>query len=815
MGILDGIRILDVAHPYGQYCGKLLADLGADVIKIEPPGGDPGRKLRPFKGDDPSTESSLFFAYYDSGKRSVVLDPASAEGRAAFDGLVRDAHGIIETPAHGNAGGLKLDFDRLRQLNPDILLASITGFVDAGPYRDYRSTNAVIFALSGVMKGVGPPEGPPEAAPGQVAFDLAAVDAATALVCGLLTGKAEHIRIAAHEVLSSEINPRPQNQFDDKRHPGAANPQLAPSGTYKCEDGGVVMFVNLPGHWAGLKELLGNPAHIAGPEWEDRSYRHQHADEISQIITASFASRRMAEIVEQGQRLHVPCGPVNTIATFAADPHAAERKYFVDAESPALGHFKMPGAPYKLSDAPWEGGKAAPLLGQDTDVILSEAKNPSSSDVAESAPPEGILRSTLRMTAGAKSRRPLTAGGSGDPARPLAGVRVVAFTTAFAGPTVGRYLGDLGAEVIKVESRRRWDNTRHASSAGVGGWMEPNNVPTAPGFGYFNRNQLGVSIDLSQNKGREVMLRLLGLTDVVIENFSRQVLSKWGYTYAGLKEVKPDIILLDMQGFGQTGPLRDYISFGSIIHSYSGLSTLWGTGGHGFFVDYVAAEHAAFAVASAVYHRRRTGRGMHIDMAQLETAGAVLGLQYLDYFVNGVVQRHRDGRLQNDAPSGCYPCHGDDAWCVIDVTSDDEWRRLREAIGDPSWAADARFESTSGRLAARAELDQHLADWTRPLRDQEVQSRLQAAGVPAAAVLSARQVFEDPQLLETGFYWNIDHAALGPWPYPRLTVHIDDAAEPKPRPAPLLGEHNDYVFGELLSMPAAEIRQLTEEGVLA
>jgi crotonobetainyl-CoA:carnitine CoA-transferase CaiB-like acyl-CoA transferase len=397
---------------------------------------------------------------------------------------------------------------------------------------------------------------------------------------------------------------------------------------------------------------------------------------------------------------------------------------------------------------------------------------------------------------------------------PLAGIRAVAFTTAFAGPTAARYLADLGAEVIKVESRRRWDNTRHASSAGVASVKEPNGAPTAPGFGYFNRNQLGVAIDLSQDRGRELMLKLLAKTDVVIENFSFQVLQKWGFTYDKLTAIKPDIIVLDMQGFGQSGPNRDYISFGSIIHSYCGLASLWGSA-HGFFVDYVAAQHAVLAVLGALVHRRRTGRGMHIDLAQLETSGAMLGVPYVDYFVNGVVQRKGDGRLANDAPAGCYRCKGEDAWCVIEVTGDDDWRRLRTAIGNPEWARDSRFETAAGRLAHRAELDEGLAAWTKHHADREVQQKLQAAGVPAAAVMAGREVFTDPHLKATQFYWSTDHVALGKWQYPRLPIHLSAAPEPPPRPAPMLGEHNGYVFGELLGLSAPEIEALTEQGVLS
>jgi crotonobetainyl-CoA:carnitine CoA-transferase CaiB-like acyl-CoA transferase len=766
---LAGVRVIELVHPYGQYCGKGLADLGADVLKIEPAQGDPARQMGPFHEGQ-----SLYFAYYNTNKRSLALDLGSEAGRDELRRLITGAHGLICTPQHLTVPGVDLSYEALKALNPNLVVAAITGFAAGGPYSAFRSTPLVAFALSGIMKNIGPPEGPPEPAPGQVAFDLTALDAANGLVCALLSGKGQQVEVAAHEVLASEINPRAPEQFDDTRHPRSANPQLAPSGAFRCKDGQVTFFINLPNHWLGMKELLGNPPEVAGTEWDDRTFRSQHAEFLADLVERCLADRTQADVTREGQKLRVPCGPINTLDTFAHDPHVESRAFFVEADG-----LTMPGAPYKLSEGGWA-------------IRAGASREPGH---------EATWASQSRELS--HEQRP----------QPLAGLRAVAFTTAFAGPTVGRYLADLGAEVIKVESRRRWDNTRHASSAGVASVNEPNGAPTAPGFGYFNRNQLGVAIDLSQNKGLELMLRLVAKTDVIIENFSFQVLQKWGFTYDKLTAVKPDIIMLDMQGFGQSGPFRDFLSFGSVIHSYSGLASLWGSA-HGFFVDYIAAQHAVLSVLSALTHRRNTGHGVHIDLAQLETAGAMLGVPYMDYFANGYVQGYQDKRMVRDAPSGSFPCRGKDAWCVIDITGDGDWRRLREAIGSPSWAQDTRFDTADGRLANRAALNESLTAWTRQHGDREVQTILQAAGVPAAAVVASREVFTDPQLEATGFYQTIDHVALGPWKYPRLPIHLSAFPDAPARPAPVLGEHNGYVFGELLGLSTAEMDSLTAEGVL-
>lgn len=778
--------MIDAAEPRGQYCGKLLADLGADVIKLEPPEGDAGRHKPPFKNGG---QASLFWAYYNANKRGVLLPRDDAEQRQR---LVRWADVLIITD-DGD------DFEQLADVNPRLIVATVSRF-GAGPYRDYPGTSRSVFAMSGVMKTIGPPQGPPVAAPGQLPFDLTSVDAASGILAALLmrltTGRGQHVEVAALDVMAAQVNPRPREQYVDARYERVYNPTLAPGGTFECLDGGVELTIVLLGHWQGLRELIGNPPEIAGPEWNDRGYREAHADYLGRIVAANFATRRQAEVVEQAQLLRVPCGPVNTTASFAADRQVQARGFFVAAASPELGPHKVAGAPFKLSNQAWQLRRPAPRLGEHTREVLDEI---SLSEGQGAMPGRGGDR--------LPSQRERTA------AAPLAGVRVLSFTTAFAGPTAARYLADLGAEVIKVESRRRWDNTRHSSSAGVASQTEPGGAPTAPGFGYFNRNTLGVAVDLSLDQGQELVRKLVGLCDVVLENFSFRVMRKWGFGYDELKAIKPDIILLDMQGMGASGPLKDYLSFGPTLHSYSGLTSLWGYS-HSSFIDYVAAQHAVFAVLAAILHRRQTGQGTHIDMAQLEAAAATLGVPYLDYFVNGTVERYGDQRLEQDAPAGCYPCLGDDVWCVVEVAGDQQWQRLRQAMGDPAWAADPGLDEASGRCSRRAEIDERLSAWTRGFSAPDLQRLLLEAGVSAGAVRPAWDVFEDPHLLARGSYWDIQHPVLGSWRYPALTIRLSGAPDAPRRPAPMLGEHNTYVFGKLLGLSDGELEALTKASVL-
>jgi crotonobetainyl-CoA:carnitine CoA-transferase CaiB-like acyl-CoA transferase len=386
---------------------------------------------------------------------------------------------------------------------------------------------------------------------------------------------------------------------------------------------------------------------------------------------------------------------------------------------------------------------------------------------------------------------------------------VLAFSTAYAGPTATRYLADLGAEVIKVEARKRPDNTR-----GFGGpYREPRGVSVMPSFVHFNRNKRGIEIDLTQERGRELIRRLVAVTDVVLENFSLRVLKGWGLDYDGLRANRPDIILLDMQGMGQTGPLRDYVTYGNLLQSYSGLTRVWGYT-HSSWVDYVAAEHAAFAVVAALLYRARTGQGVHIDLGQVETAAALLGLAFLDHEVTGRRPEAFYRAIGRGAPAGCYRCAGDDAWCAIDVTSDAEWAALVAAFDRPGWATDPAYATRVGREAHAAALDAQLAAWTAERSPQEVERRLQAAGVPAAAVRGPDEMPSDPHLAARGSYATVDQPDMYAAPYTQPPIRYSATPIGIQRAAPSLGQDNTYVFGELLGVSADEIAQLTVDGVL-
>jgi crotonobetainyl-CoA:carnitine CoA-transferase CaiB-like acyl-CoA transferase len=816
--VLAGLRVLDLLDADGQYCAKLFADLGADVIKVEPSQGDPARQRRPHKDDRVHPDGSLYFAYRNTNKRSLAVSLESAEGQAIVRDLACWADVLLDSPESSPLPRLGLTLERLRELNPGLIVTRLSGVGTRGPYADYRTTSSVVFALSGLMRLIGEPEGPPVAPPEPLAFDLAAVDAAAGALLAILarrrTGRGQDVQVAAVEVLAAQFNVE-RGEGGLSRRTANLHPELSPSGVYACRDGAVELTIVMPGQWQHLKELLGNPPELADAAWDKPEARRAGADALASTLTSLLRDWPRAELVERAQALQVPCLPVNSVADFCADRHAAARGFFVEAKHAYLGRHQMAGAPYQLSEAGWGLVGPAPRLGEHSRDILTRDLGYPGERVARLVGAGVVtVHPAAAHAGGVASNAPRAAevalsGGLDDHRPPLDGIRVLAFSTAFAGPTLSRYLADYGADVIKVESRRRPDNTRHSHPR-----LEPDGSNTSLLFSSFNRNKRDVSINMSDERGRALVRRLVQLSDVVVENFSRRVLPGWGLDLAGLRAIKPDIIVLNMQGTGQTGPYRDYVTYGPALQSYTGLTSLWGYS-HSSFVDYIAAQHGVVAVLAALLYRARTGRGLHIDLAQTEAAAAVLGTAYLDYAVNGRVERDLGNRSLDAAPHGCYRCEGEDAWCVIAVPDDRAWRGLRQAMGDPGWAAQPQLDTPDGRRAHAAEVDAALEAWTRTRAARDLERELQASGVPAAAVRSATEAWSDPHLRARDFYVRLEHPVLGPHELPGLPIELSETPGRITRAAPLLGQDNRAVLTGLLGLSDAEVDHLEAQGVLA
>jgi len=389
----------------------------------------------------------------------------------------------------------------------------------------------------------------------------------------------------------------------------------------------------------------------------------------------------------------------------------------------------------------------------------------------------------------------------------LHGVRVLDFTWVLAGPYATRVLADFGAEVIKVQSEKTSQGAEYNTSGYFNTW---------------NRNKLSITLDLNRPEGRELALKLVGMSDVVIENYTPRVMANWNLSYEHLKQVKPDIIMLSMSGMGQEGPWRDFAAFGPTIQALSGLTYLTSFTpdkpiGLGYsYADHVAGLLAALSILAALEYRDRTGDGQYIDISEYEAMCTLLGPAIMDYTVNHnyVMPQGNRPDYASAAPYGCYPCQGDDRWCVIAVFNEEEWHALCRVLGNPPWTKEERFSHLTQRVKHANELDELLGQWTAQHSPEEIMERLQNAGIAAGVVKNARDVAQDPQLAAKNFFAEVLHPVLGKTTFDTTPIRLNSTPGRFQRAAPLLGQDNRYVYRELLGVSEHELSSYIEDGII-
>jgi len=398
----------------------------------------------------------------------------------------------------------------------------------------------------------------------------------------------------------------------------------------------------------------------------------------------------------------------------------------------------------------------------------------------------------------------------------LEGVRVADFSWAWAGAHIGTLLALLGADVIKIESRGQYDGARMFSLTTGQYFSEPDHSPV---FNDINLNKMSVNLDLKQPKGVELANELVKISDIVTQNMRPGVMDRLGLGYEALKEVKPDIIVLSSSSQGATGPERSYIGYAPSFAALSGLAYITGypdgppvaLPGE---IDLMSATTSAFAVLAALNYRQRTGEGQHIDLSSSEATSVFLGEVLMDYAMNGRIPSRRGNQDEFMAPHNCYRCKGDDNWVSIAIANDQEWRAFCEATGSPDWVKDERFSDTYNRWQNQEELDRLVESWTVNFTHYEVMGILQSVGVAAIPSFNSEELFNDPHLRARHFWAEVDHPVIGKqtvvapqWKLSRTPAQVRCHG-------PLMGEHNQHVFGELLGIPLSEIKRLIEERVI-
>ena len=824
---LDGVRVLELAGAEGEYCGKLLADFGAEVIKVEPPGGSSSRGEPPFKDDRPGPDRSLPFLYFNANKKSITADLDTEAGRERVRRLARNADVVVESAAPGTLAGMGLGHEDLRAANPRLIYASVTAFGQTGPYSGYRWSELVAFAMGGLMYVSGKPSSPPVNAPGAQAFLVGSAHAALAILIALWHvrqgGAGQQIDVSMMDCLAAMENmvSRSASTGVHPRRDGTQHRFATPGTIYRCRDGFVHIFVtnSQPGAWDRFVDWLGRPESLAGHEFNHPVYRRAHVAEVDRVVSEILAELPREKVYEELQARHIPCTPVNTPLEFVRDRHIESRGFVVDTMHPQHGPMEFPGRAYKTES--WRFRHHAPAVGEhDRELAkLIDEAHPGPEHRHRMGPagpvePHPSPRdATATAAAPDPSSRAALAAGNGEAlgAPPLAGVRVADFTHMVAGPYGTMQLAYFGAEVIKIESRARPDTWRIREGN--------KDVEASLPFADHNRNKLSVTANLKTDEGRDVARRIIAMSDVVVENFSVGVMDRLGLSYEELKAVKPDIIMIRLQGLGTTGPRKNYVTWGPSLMPFSGMTWLWNhpdggapVGSQTSYPDYIVSIHMAFVLMAALRHRANTGEGQFIDIAQGEVTASLIGPALLDGLVNGRVAKPLGNGSRRRAPHGCYPCRGDDAWCAVSVGDDEEWRRFCAATSHAAALGDERFATADRRLANAAALDALVSDWTRQRTPREVMEALQASGVTAGMVSDGTTLVTDPHLRVRGSVVEHEHPRQGRLTLPGIVMKFSETPGEIRRHAPLLGQDTHAVLTGLLGLTDEEIRGLEAAG---
>jgi crotonobetainyl-CoA:carnitine CoA-transferase CaiB-like acyl-CoA transferase len=853
---LGGLRVIELADEQAEYCGQLLAGLGADVIKVEPPGGSPTRRIGPFYEDIEDPERSLYFWQYNRGKRSIVIDLSSEGGTGRLLDLIAKADVVLDSTPRRQLDGLGLGGADLIARFPGLIVARMSPFGDTGPWADYLGSDLVHLALGGPMmnSGYDPQPGgyydlPPIAPQMWHAYHIAGEQLAMGILAALVyrrrTGRGQQLSCAVHEAVSKNTELDLMNWvmrraplFRQTCRHAAEVPSLVP-GIAQTKDGRWFMMtalgakdrtklVNFLGRYGMAGDLPDRLADSGGlkPEVNARlipgsgadSEMNAHVQEVVQRWVRKYTYANMPW--RDAQEAGLLCVPLRKPHENTTDEHWVKRATFSEVDHPELGRsFTYATSKWVSPEAPWRIGRRAPLLDEDGPSVVAElAAEPARSFVAS------VPASADRLSRWGK---PFA----------LQGVRILDFTWFLASAGGTRFLAALGAESIKVEWAAHPD-TRMGAMAPVGGRaVREKATSPVPGvtdsdmggqFNNKNSGKRGISLNVRHPRGLEIARELVRMSDIVAEGFSPGVMNGWGLGYDELRALKPDVIYAQQSGMGSAGTYGRFRAVGPIAASIAGTSEMsrlpepampagWGYS----YLDWIGAYSFATAMLAALEYRDRTGRGQWIDASQCETGIFISGTSVLDWSAHGRSFAGYGNRspYKPAAPHGAYRCIGADRWIAIACFTDAQWKALVEVADHFEWLDDPRFGTLEARLANQDDLDDLVTEWAGKQDAYDLMARLQGAGVAAGVCQTAEDRCDrDPQLAELGWLTEVTGTKIGTWPVAEVPVSM--SATPPfiggtvDRGAPCYGEDNEYVYGELLGLSTAEIGTLADEGVI-
>ena len=784
VGLRD-VRVVDLTHDIaGPYATKLLADAGADVVKVEPPGGDPLRRWSATGADLEGRDGALF-RFLNFSKRSIV----GALDAPAVRALVAGADLVVESLPPG-----ELDAAALARAEPGLVVVSISPFGRTGPHAARPATEFTVQAACGSIGTRGLPGGEPFQAGGRTTEWLAGTFAAVAALAALhrarRTGHGEYVDFSLLEVMNiagtnyadlmcSLLGVSPSGSLPQS----VETPSIEPTA-----DGYVGFCTNSRQQFSDFLLMIERPDLRGDAGLAQVGGRVARLAAWNEIVHAWTKRHTTAEVLEAASLLRIPVAPVNDGDSVRRHEQLVARGVFRQAPGDAVP-FEYPRPPYRIAFEDPAPARSAPSLGEHTGRVEPRSRN---------VPPA-----------------------VGPPRLPLEGLRVVDMTAWWAGPSATHMLATLGADVIHVESTGHPDGMRM-----VGGMLQGRFADWWECSAFFlaaNANKRGLALDLSHDRGRDVMLRLIERSDAVVENFTPRVLEGFALGWETIHARSPQTVLVRMPAFGLTGPWRDHTGFAQTMEQMTGLAWLTGHADDQPRIqrgpcDPLAGMHAAFALLVALEERDVRGEGVHVECTMVEGALNAAAEQLVEFTAYGGLLRREGNRSPAAAPQGLYPCRGSEPgreqWLALSVATDEQWHALARLLGRPAWTREPALASHRGRHAAHDAIDAQLRPWIAQWEREALVLALSSGGVPAAPVADPRRAREDPQLAHRRFFEDFEHPVVGRHQTPVVPFRYASVDAWLRRPAPTLGEHNREILRDLCGFGEDEIDDLEHAGVL-
>lgn len=775
---LAEVRVLEVGENVAApYAAKLLGDLGADVIKVEAPGGDPARAAGPFPPNAPGDpEQSGLFLGLNTNKRNIVLDLDTAAGQAQLRELVGQADVVIHSCDAQRAADVGLDGDELLAAFPGLVVCAISPYGHTGPHASWRGEEINVVHGGGwgyLIPGDEPDlSAPPLTVFGHPANCQAGMAGAFAALGAYYksqaTGVGEYIDLSVMAHVASMLEASfIAWSYCDKIASRSEGRIINPWGIFECSDGLIFLVAVEVDQWDRLVEMMGNPDWALLEVFATFDDRAANRDLLNIFIQEWTIEHKVEDLFHEGQARRICFAPVFTMADLARQEHLHERGFFPSGPHEAAGDLTYMGAPYHLTPDSWELTTTAPMLDQTSAPTFS----------GQRIPPASLDPTAVAL-------------------RPLEGVRVVDFSWVWAGPFMTMHLAHLGAEVIKIESSARPSLGRRLPV------HPPELEPTLNTCGYFNQWDQGkksVELDLTDPSAIDTVLQLIATADVVVDNYATGVMDRLGLSDDVLRAANPEVIIASVTGFGHTGPLAEYMGYGPTTAPLSGLTSMTGhVGGQPeeagiSFGDPAAGLAAAFAVMASLVGRSHGTPPARVDVSLWEATAANAVELWMGHALGLSPLSRMGSRKPTAAPHGVFRCDGDDAWISIACMSDDQWARFAALIDGQ--ALDDRFVSFAGRKADEDDLESVVSAFTEQHEPWALAELLQSVGIAAYPSLSCPELETNPQLVERGFWERFDHPEVGTRTHSGIPWRTRNTPNGVMHRAPLLGEHTDEFLG--------------------